>query len=80
MQPEDFNLKELILKESIKLLFEFLKFLLIQLYNWYKDRKKKRKKKLKCRLLKPESESGLKPLSFLISFFSLLKSVFSINL
>lgn len=45
MQTEDFNLKELILKECIKLLFEFLKFLLIQLYNWYKDRKKKRKKK-----------------------------------
>ena len=30
--------------------------------------------------LKAESESGLKPLSFLISFFSLLKSVFIINL
>lgn len=45
MQTEDFNLKELILKECIKLLFEFLKFLLIQLYNWYKDRKKKRKEK-----------------------------------
>ena len=45
MQTEDFNLKELIFKESIKLLFEFLKFLFIQLYNWYKDRKKKRKEK-----------------------------------
>ena len=45
MQTEDFNLKELILKECIKLLFEFLKFLLIQLYNWYKDKKKKRKEK-----------------------------------
>ena len=45
MQTEDFNLKELILIECIKLLFEFLKFLLIQLYNWYKDRKKKRKEK-----------------------------------
>ena len=45
MQTGDFNLKELILKECIKLLFEFLKFLLIQLYNWYKDRKKKRKEK-----------------------------------
>lgn len=45
MQTEDFNLKELILKECIKLLFEFLKFLFIQLYSWYKDRKKKRKGK-----------------------------------
>ena len=45
MLQDDFNLKELVLKECIKLLFEFLKFLSIQLYNWYKDRKKKRKEK-----------------------------------
>ena len=45
MQNNDLDLKELVLKECIKLLFEFLKFLFIQLYNWYKDRKKKRKEK-----------------------------------
>ena len=45
MQNNDLDLKELVLKECIKLLFEFLKFLFVQLWNWYKDRKKKRKEK-----------------------------------
>lgn len=43
MQNVNFEFKEVVIEECIKLFFEFLKFLFIQLYNWYKDRKKKRK-------------------------------------
>ena len=45
MQNENFDFTKVLLEECIKLLFEFLKFLIVQLWNWYKDRKKKRKGK-----------------------------------
>lgn len=45
MEKQKFDFTEVVFEECIKLFFEFLKFLFIQLWNWYKDRKKKRKEK-----------------------------------